>query len=141
MKEEALFTFNSLKVFPNGFPSDFSLLAVIRANQRYSRASVFTIYNSDSEESLILFIGTEISLLYQDEALVEDNLVNFNASTNDMQWHRIAISVKGDSITLIFDCTKQITKRLTRSPSSHISTGGLIFMGVQLDEEEEYFTV
>lgn len=89
-----------------------------------------------------MYIGTEISLLYQDEGLVEDNLVNFNASTNDMQWHRIAISVKGDSITLIFDCTKQITKRLTRSPSSsHISTGGLIFMGVQLDEEEEYFTV
>lgn len=73
--------------------------------------------------------------------IVEDNLINFNASTNDMKWHRVAISVKGDSITLIFDCNQQITKRLTRSPTSHISTDGLLFMGIQLDEEEEYFTV
>lgn len=102
---------------------------------------MFSIYNSDSEESLILYIGTELSLLYQDEVLVEDNLVNFNASTNDLNWHRIGISVKGDSITMIFDCTKQITKRIIRSPTSRISTDGLLFMGIQLDEEEEYFMV
>jgi collagen type V/XI/XXIV/XXVII, alpha len=130
-----------LQIFQNGFPRDFSILAVIRARQRFARASLFSIYNSESEESLIFYIGTEISLLYQDEVANEDNLISFNSSTNDLQWHRIAISVKGDSITLIFDCTMQITKKITRSASSRISTDGLLFMGIQLDEEEEYFTV
>lgn len=116
-------------------------MAVIRAKQRFSRASVFSIYNSESEESLIFYVGSEISLLYQDEVLVEDNLISFDASINDLDWHRIGISVKGDSITLIFDCTKQITKKITRSAMSRIQTDGLLFMGVQLDEEEEYFMV
>lgn len=116
-------------------------MAVIRAKQRFSRASVFSIYNSDSEESLIFYVGSEIALVYQDEVLVEDNLISFDANVNDLNWHRIAISVKGDSITLIFDCDKQITKKITRSRFSRIQTDGLLFMGVQLDEDEEYFTV
>lgn len=116
-------------------------MAVIRAKQQFSRASVFSIYSSESEESLIFYVGSEVALVYQDEVLVEDNLISFDANTNDFNWHRIGISVKGDSITLIFDCTKQITKKITRSKTSRIHTDGLLFMGVQLDEEEEYFMV
>lgn len=56
-----------------------------------------------------------------------------------MEWHRIGISFKGDSITLIFDCSKQITKKLQRTSNPRIATDGLIFMGVQLDEDEDYF--
>lgn len=81
--------------------------------------------------------------MYQDSEgnLVEDNLITFDASTNDLDWHRIGISVKGDSITLIFDCAKQITKKLQRTAKPRIAIDGLIFMGVQLDEDEEYFIV
>lgn len=91
----------------------------------------------------MLFVGSEIAIVYQDSegALVEDNLISFDASTNDLEWHRIGISFKGDSITLIFDCAKQITKQLSRSPNPKLAIDGLIFMGVQLDEEEEYFMV
>lgn len=89
----------------------------------------------------MLFVGSEIALVYQDSegSLVDDNLISFDVSTNDLQWHRIGISVKGDSITLIFDCSKQITKKIVRSANPKIATDGLIFMGVQLDEDEDYF--
>lgn len=81
--------------------------------------------------------------MYQDVEgnLVEDNLISFEGNTNDLKWHRIGISIKGDSITLILDCTKQITKKLLRTPNPRIAIDGLIFMGVQLDEEEDYFMV
>lgn len=104
---------------------------------------MFSIYTSESEESLVLFVGSEIAVVYQDSVgtLIEDNLMKFDASTNDLEWHRIGISFKGDSITLIFDCTNQITKKLQRSSNPKIATDGLIFMGVQLDEEEDYFMV
>jgi collagen type V/XI/XXIV/XXVII alpha len=115
-------------------------MIVLRARQRSSRVPVFSIYTSESEESLVFYVGSEISLLYQDELIIDDNFVSFEANTNDLKWHRIGLSVKGDSITLIFDCDKQITKRISRSLRSRISNDGLLFMGVQLDEEEEYFT-
>jgi collagen type V/XI/XXIV/XXVII, alpha len=113
----------------------------LKAKQRFSRVPIFAIYTSESEESLVLYAGSEITVLYQDESMIDDNMITFDASTNDLKWHRIGISIKGNSITLIFDCDKQITKKLTRSMNSRIYTDGLLFMGVQLDEDEEYFMV
>lgn len=91
----------------------------------------------------MLFVGSEIAIVYQDSEgnLDDDNLISFEVSTNDLQWHRIGLSFKGDSVTLVFDCTHQITKKLLRSANPKIAIDGLIFMGVQLDEEEEYFMV
>lgn len=91
----------------------------------------------------MFFVGSEISLVYQDSEgkLLDDNLITFQASTNDLNWHRIGISVKGDSITLLFDCKKEITKKIHRTSKPKISTDGLIFMGVQLDEDDDYFKV
>jgi collagen type V/XI/XXIV/XXVII alpha len=120
---------------------DFSIIVTLKAKQKFSRAPVFSIYTSESEESLVLYVGSQVSLLYQDESMIDDNMINFDASTNDLEWHRIGISIKGNSVTLIFDCDTQITKELSRSMNSRIYTDGLLFMGVQLDEDEEYFMV
>jgi len=136
-----LINYRASQVIPDLFPTDFSILAVIRSRQTFSRVPVFSIYTSESEESLVLFVGSEIALVYQDleNSLGDETMISFEADTNDLEWHRIGLSVKGDSVTLIFDCGKQITKRLPRSLTSRVMTDGLIFMGVQLDEEEEYF--
>lgn len=117
-------------------------MIVLKAKQRFSRVPIFSIYTSESEESLVFYVGSETALFYHDESSNDENsLTSFEASINDLNWHRIGISVKGDSITLIFDCAKQITKKLSRGQASKISTDGLFFMGVQLDEDEEYFMV
>ena len=131
------------QVFSEGIPGDFSIIAVIRSTEAYARVPVFSMYNQDSEENLVVFVGSEIAVVYQDAngAVLDDNLINFEADTNDLKWHRIGISFKGDSITVIFDCTQQITKKLPRSTNPKLALDGLIFMGVQLDEEEEYFIV
>lgn len=145
MNERSAISFEmfSFQIFSEGFPADFSIITVLRSRQVFSRVPVFSIYTSESEESLVLFVGSEVAVVYQDSEgnLVEDNLISFDASTNDLAWHRIGISVKGDSITLIFDCTKQITKKLQRTANPKIAIDGLIFMGVQLDEDDEYFIV
>lgn len=114
---------------------------MLRSKQPFARVPVFSIYTSDSEESLVLFVGSEIAVVYQDSEgeQLEDNLISFEGSTNDLQWHRIGISFKGDSITLILDCNTQVTKKLQRTANPKIALDGLIFMGVQLDEEEDYF--
>lgn len=55
------------------------------------------------------------------------------------RWHRIGVTAKGDSITLVLDCVHQITRKFDRSVDSKISTNGLILSGRQLNEDEEFF--
>lgn len=55
------------------------------------------------------------------------------------RWHRIGVTVKGDSITLILDCVNQVTRKFDRSADSKISTNGLILSGRQLNEDEDFF--
>lgn len=143
INEGAMITISTNEVFVDGFPSDFSIMAVLKAKKHFERVPVFSIFTSESEEALVLMVGSEVVMFYQDTEgnPREDGIINFGVSTNDLKWHRIAISVKGDSVTLIFDCTKQITKQLQRRPGSKIEVDGLILTGVQLDETEEYFTV
>lgn len=133
----------SWQVFSEGFPTDFSIITVLKSSKDFSRVPVFSIYNQESEETLVLYVGSEIAVVYQDTQgnLNDDSLISFEANTNDLEWHRIGISFKGDSVTVIFDCSKQITKKLPRSANPKLATDGLVFMGVQLDEEEEYFMV
>lgn len=58
-------------------------------------------------------------------------------SHNEMfRWHRIGLSVKGDSMTLIVDCDKQITKPLERLPTSKLNIKGVITMGMQISNED-----
>lgn len=131
------------QVFMEEFPGDFSLITVLKSSQVFSRVPVFSMHDQYSEEVLVVFVGSEIAVVYQDSnsEVLEDNLISFEASTNDLKWHRIGISFKGDSITVIFDCAKQITKKLPRSANPKLAIDGLVYMGVQSDEEEEYFMV
>lgn len=51
----------------------------------------------------------------------------------------MAFSVKGDSVTILVDCIKQMTSRLARTVTSRVATDGLILTGVQLVEGESFF--
>lgn len=46
--------------------------------------------------------------------------------------------MKGDSVTLIQDCTTTVTKALLRGPASKISIDGRINIGYQSDEEGHF---
>lgn len=58
--------------------------------------------------------------------------------TLSSRWHRLAFSVKGDSVSLLLDCYETVTKQLTRE--SKMSNEGLVTLGHNL-VDEEYFTV
>lgn len=101
------------------------------------------MYSSESEEVLSVEVGQQIVLFYQDTDLnpVEDNYITFDVDIDDNKWHRLAFSVKGDSVTLIVDCNEHYTTTLQREANSKLATDGLILIGVQLMEEASFFTV
>lgn len=50
----------------------------------------------------------------------------------NFRWHKLLFSIKGNSVTMILDCDKQITKELKRNTT--ISNSGIVMIGQQLDE-------
>lgn len=54
------------------------------------------------------------------------------------RWHRIALSIKGDSVTMIHNCETQSTKPLVRSTTSTLATSGIITIAHELAEENHF---
>jgi hypothetical protein len=50
------------------------------------------------------------------------------------RWHRLGISVKGNSATALLDCEEQDTKEISRK-KAQLSTDGIILYGQEIDDE------
>lgn len=53
-------------------------------------------------------------------------------------WHRIAVSIKGDSVTLLVDCEVRGTLKLNRQPGSTFNLAGALVVGVQITPDQYY---
>uniref|UniRef100_A0A8W7PT09 Thrombospondin-like N-terminal domain-containing protein n=2 Tax=gambiae species complex TaxID=44542 RepID=A0A8W7PT09_ANOCL len=140
MNQDTVLSIPTIESFPDGFPLDFSLLVTLRASPNLERAPLFAVYSSDSDEILMLMVGRDVALYYYDGNPEDDeqdqyqNMVSFGVNIDDGRWHRLGVSVKGNSVTLILDCGTQITRPLNRRPGVQLVTDGLILTGVQLNE-------
>lgn len=54
------------------------------------------------------------------------------------RWHRVAVAVKGQSVTLIVDCKKRVTRPLPRSARPLLDTHGVIIFGARILDEEVF---
>ena len=50
------------------------------------------------------------------------------------RWHRLGISVKGNSITAIVDCKKQQSREIARVPEDTIATDGIVLLGQEIED-------
>ena len=53
------------------------------------------------------------------------------------RWHRLGISIKGNSATAILDCDQQDTKQINRD-KSELKTDGIILYGQEIDGKEHF---
>lgn len=51
-----------------------------------------------------------------------------------LRWHRLGLSVKGNTATIIVDCEKQQNRPLQRRPGESITTSGIILLAQQIDD-------
>ena len=54
------------------------------------------------------------------------------------RWHRVAVAVKGKSVTLVIDCKKRVTRPLPRSARPVLDTRGVIIFGARILDEEVF---
>ena len=50
------------------------------------------------------------------------------------RWHRLGISVKGNSVTAIIDCKKQQNREIKREAKDTIIHDGIILLAQQIDD-------
>lgn len=104
----------------------------------YPTATVFAIYSDSGEEQLVLSLGSDVTLYYSTTPDDEDKPISFGINISDGKWHRLGISIKGDTVTLILDCAQQISKELRRNQGETISVTGIIIIGQQIVEGNVY---
>lgn len=77
-------------------------------------APLLIIHDYGNKEQLILSLGRDINILYGIDS-DEKTSISFGVDISDNEWHRLGISIKGDSVTIILDCYRHITKKLRRN--------------------------
>lgn len=136
ISNSTMLTMRTDKIFTDGFPIDFSVLLTVRHSRLSSgRATLFSIYSADNKKVLALTVGRDVALFYDDPKGVRE--YSFGVDIADDRWHRLGLSVKGDSMTLIVDCDQQVTRALNRRSGIALAVDGLILVGIQMEEEEE----
>uniref|UniRef100_A0A5F9CJN5 Collagen type XI alpha 2 chain n=1 Tax=Oryctolagus cuniculus TaxID=9986 RepID=A0A5F9CJN5_RABIT len=128
------------QLFPGGFPKDFSLLTVVRTRPGL-QAALLTLYSAQGTRQLGLELGRPVRFLYEDQTgrpQPPAQPVFRGLSLADGKWHRVAVAVKGQSVTLIVDCKKRVTRPLPRSARPVLDTRGVVIFGARILDEEVF---
>uniref|UniRef100_A0A669B8R0 Fibrillar collagen NC1 domain-containing protein n=1 Tax=Oreochromis niloticus TaxID=8128 RepID=A0A669B8R0_ORENI len=122
------------------FPEDFSIMATVKP-KKGSQSFLLSLYNEQGIQQLGLEVGRSPVFLYEDHTgrpSPEDYPLFRGVNLADGKWHRVAISVHKQTITLILDCKKRTTQKLLRSPQPVIDTKGIIVFGTRILDEEVF---
>ncbi|KAB1261250.1 Collagen alpha-2 chain [Camelus dromedarius] len=128
------------QLFPGGFPKDFSLLTTVRTRPGL-QAPLLTLYSAQGVRQLGLELGRPVRFLYEDQTgrpQPPAQPVFRGLSLADGKWHRVAVAVKGQSVTLIIDCKKRVTRPLPRNAQPVLDTLGVIIFGARILDEEVF---
>ncbi|XP_077505013.1 uncharacterized protein LOC144114882 isoform X2 [Amblyomma americanum] len=128
------------EAFSRGFPRDFSVLATFRIEQN-TRGYLLAVYDWDDREQLSLHVGENLTFALRSTngngSAVSEAV--FAEAFNDGKWHRMALSVKGDAVTLVKDCVVRETEEMARSDDALVDTSGVTWVGQALDADVDFF--
>uniref|UniRef100_A0A8C0G429 Laminin G domain-containing protein n=1 Tax=Chelonoidis abingdonii TaxID=106734 RepID=A0A8C0G429_CHEAB len=128
------------QLFPGKFPEDFSIMALVKAKAG-SQVFLLSMYDQHGTQQLGVELGRSPVFLYQDQSgrpAPEDYPLFRGVNLADGKWHRLALSVHKQSVTLILDCKKKVTRPLPRGPRPVIDTRGITVFGTRILDEEVF---
>ncbi|KAJ8286900.1 hypothetical protein GJAV_G00044670 [Gymnothorax javanicus] len=129
------------QLYPSSaFPEDFSILATVKP-KKGSQSFLMSIYNEQGIQQLGMEVGRSPIFLYEDhmgKPSPEDYPLFRGLNLADGKWHRVAISVHKQTVTMILDCKKQTKKTLGRSKHPIIDTKGIVVFGTRILDEEVF---
>ncbi|KAJ8391664.1 hypothetical protein AAFF_G00086140 [Aldrovandia affinis] len=141
VSKEAQLSVPTKQLYPDsGFPEDFSILATVKP-KKGSQPFLLSIYNGQGVQQLGVELGRSPIFLYEDHTGKpgpEDYPLFRGINLADGKWHRVAISVHKQTVTLILDCKNVVSKNLGRGPHPIIDTKGIVVFGTRILDEEVF---
>uniref|UniRef100_A0A8B9CTN3 Thrombospondin-like N-terminal domain-containing protein n=1 Tax=Anser brachyrhynchus TaxID=132585 RepID=A0A8B9CTN3_9AVES len=128
------------QLFAGKFPEDFSVMALVKAKPGV-QAFLLSIYNRDGVQQLGLELGRSPVFLYEDQhgrPAPEDYPLFRGVDLADGEWHRVALSVRGRTVTLLLDCQEKVKRPLPRSARPVLDTRGITVFGTRILDEEVF---
>ncbi|KAK6299506.1 hypothetical protein J4Q44_G00295390 [Coregonus suidteri] len=129
------------QLFPGGeFPEDFSILTTLRPKAGL-QSFLLSVYSEQGVQQLGVEVGRSPVFLYEDQSgkpAPEDYPLFRSLNLADGKWHRVAISVEKQRVTVIVDCQQKITKPLLRSDRASINTNGITVFGTRILDEDVF---
>ncbi|KAM5171808.1 collagen alpha-1(XI) chain-like [Mantella aurantiaca] len=129
------------QLFPDEqFPEDFSILITLKV-RKGAQFFLFSIYNEKGVQQLGVEVGRSPVFVYEDQHgnPTPENYPFFKKiNLADGKWHRIALSIEGQNVTMYVDCEKKQTHFLDRGDNAIISTDGVTLFGTRLLDEEVF---
>ncbi|XP_061434673.1 collagen alpha-1(V) chain-like [Lethenteron reissneri] len=129
-------------LFPDSeFPVDFSMVLTVRA-RKGTQAFLLSLYSEQGMQQLGLEVGRSPVFLYEDQHGLpppEEYPIFKGLNLADGKWHRVALSVRGQNVTLTLDCRRSVTRPLARSlAGSRIDVNGIAVFGTRILDEEAF---
>ncbi|KYO30129.1 hypothetical protein Y1Q_0017394 [Alligator mississippiensis] len=129
------------QLFPDDpFPEDFSILATVRP-RRGNQAFLLSVYDTRGVQQLGVELGRSPVFLYEDQHGQPEPPqypLFRQVDLADGRWHRVALSVEGQVVTLWLDCMPAATLPLARGLRPVVSTEGITVFGARLMDEEVF---
>uniref|UniRef100_A0A8C4QNH7 Thrombospondin-like N-terminal domain-containing protein n=1 Tax=Eptatretus burgeri TaxID=7764 RepID=A0A8C4QNH7_EPTBU len=129
------------QLYPGGtFPRDFSVMTTVRAKRRL-QAFLLSMYNQQGVQQLGVELARSPVFLYEDHTgrpLPEEYPIFKRVNLANGKWHRIALSVKGQHVTLILDCKETMILPLPRSDEPWIDPNGITVFGTRMTDNATF---
>eukprot|EP00073_Rattus_norvegicus_P041578 XP_008771010.1 PREDICTED: collagen alpha-2(XI) chain-like [Rattus norvegicus] len=106
-----------------------------------ARTQLLTLYSAQGVQQLGLELGRPVRFLYEDQRgrpQASAQPIFRGLSLADGKWHHVAVAVKGQSVTLIVDCKKRVTRPLPRSVHPVLDTHGVVIFGAHVLDDEVF---
>uniref|UniRef100_A0A8C4PZE3 Thrombospondin-like N-terminal domain-containing protein n=1 Tax=Eptatretus burgeri TaxID=7764 RepID=A0A8C4PZE3_EPTBU len=141
ISKEAQLSVPTKFLFPDSaFPADFSLLTTLRP-EIGTQAFLLSLYSENGVQQLGLEVGRSPIFIYEDHVTVSQSqhypmLTGVNLA--DGKWHRMAISVHDNNITVFVDCIRVLSQTLHRSDNPYIDLNGIVVFGARILDDEVF---
>ncbi|XP_033624691.1 uncharacterized protein LOC117288101 [Asterias rubens] len=127
------------RVYPEGFPEEFSILLVVKP-PRYFASNLngylyaVLITGPDGEVQLGVQLSSSPALVFSRQDAVTGKMrpdaVSFSGySVLERKWHMLAFSVRRDSVTMFADCTREFGVELEDGQAIRVNGPGDISIG------------
>ncbi|XP_014783058.1 uncharacterized protein LOC106878382 [Octopus bimaculoides] len=121
-------------LFPSGFPHDFSLFVTAKFSSN-SNGYVLALTDSSNKVLLGIWFGTKLLRIEHRELTshsTETETAIFHVDLLNQRWHQFSLSLKGNSVTLYFDCTHEHSHTLIRSRRAYVGNNLTLSIGANV---------